>query len=466
MSAAASAAARCARAVLAVLLLEELTGTEALIEAQSLPTATLAGKVSAEDGAGLPGIRIRLESESLQGVRETSTSATGDFLAALLPTGEYTVTFEAAGMQSVSRSLTLPTATTVRLDQRMRPAAVAESVDVAADAESAAALAAPEIEANYKKEIVDRLPLDRSLRSIVLLAPGVTENGARGSVGTTNDRKPLMISGAFSYSSLFLINGVVVNENLGGQPYDLFIEDAIEETKVSTGNISAEYGRFTGGVVNAITKSGGNDLHGSFRVAFQNDRWTANNSFDRALGLDNRVDHVTEGYEETLGGPAWKDRIWLFAAGRQAKLSDSRETRLIPRPGDIDPAPTPYVHSTDERRLEGKLTASPFRGHTLVLSYIDVKFEERNAALDPDLLLDTAGPRFPRGPLFAPRRQFQQRVDQPALPRSTVFEAAVLVEARGRDRLRSDPRLAHPRRDAWPRWLQFAAPGDQGARAV
>ena len=393
MSARASAAARCTRAALALLLLAELSGTEPVIEAQSLPTATLAGKVTAEDGAGLPGIAIRLESKSLQGVREISTSATGDFLAALLPTGEYTVTFEAASMQSVSRSLTLPTATTVRLDQRMRPAAVAESVAVAADAESAAALAAPEIEANYKKEIVDRLPLDRSLRSIVLLAPGVTENGARGSVGTTNDRKPLMISGAFSYSSLFLINGVVVNENLGGQPYDLFIEDAIEETTVSTGNISAEYGRFTGGVVNAITKSGGNDLHGSFRVAFQNDRWTANNRFDRALGLDNRVDQVSESYEETLGGAAWKDRIWLFAAGRQAKLSDSRETRLIPRleAGDVDPTPTSYVHSTDERRLEGKLTASLFRGYTLVASYIDVKFVERNTALDPDLLLDTAG---------------------------------------------------------------------------
>jgi hypothetical protein len=301
--------------------------------AQSLATATLAGKVTAEDGAGLPGITIRLESNSLQGVREASTSANGDFLFALLPAGEYTVTFQADGMQSVVRSVTLLAASTVRLDQRMQPASVSESIEVGGEAE-AAPLTTPEIEANFKKQVIDRLPVDRSLRSIVLLAPGVTENGARGSVGTTNDRKPLMISGAFSYSSLFLINGVVVNENLGGQPYDLFIEDAIDETTVSTGNISAEYGRFTGGVVNAITKSGGNDLKGSFRVTFDNDRWTANNPFDRARGLDNRVNHVTETYEETLGGPAWKDRIWLFAAARQAKLSDSRDTRLIPRDGD------------------------------------------------------------------------------------------------------------------------------------
>jgi hypothetical protein len=386
-----AAAARCARAALALLLLAVLMETEPVIEAQSLPTATLAGKVTSEDGAGLPGIRIRLESESLQGVREISTSATGDFLAALLPTGEYTVTFQADGMQRVSRSVTLRAASTVHLDQRMQPVGVAESVDVSAEAASPAALTTTEIEANYKKQLIDRLPVDRSLRSVVLLAPGVTENGARGNVGATNDRKGLMISGAFSYSSLFLIDGVVVNENLGGQPYDLFIEDAIEETTVSTGNISAEYGRFTGGVVNAITKSGGNDLKGSFRVTLHNDRWTANNPLDRTLGLDNRVDHVTESYEETLGGPAWKDRIWLFAAGRQANLSDSRATRLIPRPGDVDPTPSAYVHSTDERRLEGKLTASLVRGHTLVASYIDVKLDERNTALDPDLLLDTAG---------------------------------------------------------------------------
>jgi Carboxypeptidase regulatory-like domain/TonB-dependent Receptor Plug Domain len=372
----------------ALLVLAGLS-TRSLV-AQSLPTATLAGKVTAEDGAGLPGIAIRLESESLQGIREISTSATGDFLVALLPAGEYTVTFQAPGMQKVSRSVTLRAAITVRVEQRMEPAAVAETVDVSAEA-SSTSLTSPSIEANYKKQVIDRLPVDRSLRSIALLAPGVTDNGPHGNVGTNNDRKALMISGALSYSNLFLVDGVVVNENLRGQPYDLFIEDAIEETTVSTGNISAEYGRFTGGVVNAITRSGGNDLRGSFRVTFDNDRWTANNPFDRARDLDNRTDHVTEIYEETLGGPAWKDRIWLFAAGRQAKLSDSRETRLVPRPGDADPTSTGYVHSTDERRLEGKLTASPVRGQTFVASYTDVKFDESNATLNTDFLLDTTG---------------------------------------------------------------------------
>jgi hypothetical protein len=67
-----------------------------------------------------------------------------------------------------------------------------------------------------------------------------------------------------------------VNENLRGQPHDLFIEDAIQETTVLTGAISAEYGRFTGGVVTAVSKSGGNEFSGTFRDSLnQAPKWTA-----------------------------------------------------------------------------------------------------------------------------------------------------------------------------------------------
>src|SRR5919206_467053 len=79
--------------------------------------------------------------------------------------------------------------------------------------------------------------------------------------------------GGLPYENLFLINGVDVNENLRGQPLLLFVEDAIQETKVSSGSVSAEFGRFEGGVVNMITKSGGNSFSGSFRTTFTNDAW-------------------------------------------------------------------------------------------------------------------------------------------------------------------------------------------------
>src|SRR5207253_8197626 len=81
------------------------------------------------------------------------------------------------------------------------------------------------------------------------------------------------VSGAASFETLFMVNGVSVNENLRGQPIPLYIEDAVQETTIATAGISAQYGRFGGGVVNVITKSGGNSFSGSFRDTLNNDNW-------------------------------------------------------------------------------------------------------------------------------------------------------------------------------------------------
>ena len=95
-----------------------------------------------------------------------------------------------------------------------------------------------------------------------------------------------MIAGALSYDNLNLVNGVNVNDTQRQQPRTLFVEDAIQETKVSSGNISAEYGRFQGGVVNMITKSGGNGFSGSFRTTFTNDAWKSLTPYPGDSNLD------------------------------------------------------------------------------------------------------------------------------------------------------------------------------------
>ena len=96
----------------------------------------------------------------------------------------------------------------------------------------------------------------------------------------------------------------------------MFIEDAIQETKISTASISAEYGRFNGGVANTITKSGGNQFSGSVRTTFTNDDWRALTPFEKGLTEDPRVSRVVPTYEATLGGPFFKDRLWFFGAAR------------------------------------------------------------------------------------------------------------------------------------------------------
>ncbi len=358
---------------------------------QGIPLATLSGAVTTDDGKPIPGVLVRLSSPILQGIREGRTSRTGEYFVALLPPGEYRVTFTAVGLQEVARTATLPAASTVRLDQVLRPAGVAEAVTVSAQS---ALERSPEVSASYPQSLLNELPSGRALRDAALLAPGVNENGPTSSLGSASQRPAIMISGAVSYENLFLVNGVVVNENLRGQPQDLFIEDAIQETTIQAGRVSAEYGRFLGGVVNMVTRSGGNVPSGSFRATLSNSTWTANDPFDRGLGIDNRVDHLDETYETTLGFPIWKDRIWAFTAGRYANLGQSMETRPAALSGNVDPTPVPYTYGREERRLEGKLTSALAPGVSVVASYIDNRLDETNYAFNRAILTtETLMPR-------------------------------------------------------------------------
>src|SRR5213075_3248733 len=154
-------------------------------------------------------------------------------------------------------------------------ASVAEAITVTASAP--AVLETTEVARNFDQKQIAQLPVRRNVRDTVLLAPGVTANGPNNQ---------LMVSGGPSYDNLFLVNGVVVNENLRGQPHNLFIEDAIQETTIITGAISAEYGRFTGGVVSTLTKSGGNEFSGSVRDSLSNPNWIAKTPIETADHAD------------------------------------------------------------------------------------------------------------------------------------------------------------------------------------
>ena len=355
------------------------------LSGQGIPLATLSGRVTSEDGAPLPGVTVVAQSPNLQDRRRTNTFATGEYFFPFLPSGSYVVRFELSGMRPVERAITLLAAGSGRLDVSMEPARVEESVIVSGDAGVGTPLESTQVLSNYRKPLTDQLPITRSLRSVALLAPGVTDNGPNGGIGSANTRPALVISGAQSFESLFLIDGAVVNENLRGQPQDLFIEDAIQETTVLTGGISSEYGRFTGGVVNVATRSGGNEYHGSFRTNFTSDGWRSLDPIEAGLGEDPRIDRVDESYEATLGGPIWKDRIWFFAAGRSQSVNDSKYI-FFPEDEDLGDQGSlliPYAHRTDESRLEGKLTGSITPSHNLVAAYTKVDPKETNAEYLP-----------------------------------------------------------------------------------
>jgi outer membrane receptor protein involved in Fe transport len=337
--------------------------------AQGIPTGTLSGHLSSADGQALPGVTVTATSPSLQGERSVTTNSNGDYNIPSLPPGEYTVSFQLEGFQEAKRSLKVSAAQEAKLDTELQVSGVSEEIVVTGTYETISTT--PQVSTTFEKKFVAALPVERDLRNTVLLTPGVSDTGPGGNARN----RAITISGAQSYENLFLVNGVVVNENLRGQALPLFIEDAIEETTTSTAGISAEYGRFAGGVVNVITKSGGNQLTGSLRTVLTNDKWSQKTPITVS-----QADKVNKRYEATLGGFVLRDRLWYFLAGRNFKNQVSLQT--------VAPTSIPFSDVTDEKRYEGKLTFSPFEGHRLIASYIKIDQSENGNFFGN--ILDTA----------------------------------------------------------------------------
>ncbi len=344
------------------LLLMVLLAAE-LASAQTT-TGTIAGRVLDQQGLAVPGVAVTVGSPSLQGIAASATSENGDYLVALLPPGVYTVTFQLSGFERQQRTVVLAPTQTVPLNVTMGLARLVEDVVVAGNAADVLTQT-PQVATNFKQDMIGLLPTIRDITSTLLIAPGVHPTGPAGNYSLT---------GAMSFESRYMVNGVTVNENLRDQPYALYIEDAIQETTVATDGISAEYGRFTGGVVNVITKSGGNLFSGSFRDTLNNDNWrsyvTGNTAHtwttDCATcgtgGTPSKVDMVVPQYEYVLGGPLVKDRIWFFTAGRFQNQSFALST--------LAPLNIPYVAENDSKRYEVKLTGSKNANHRFEGSYI------------------------------------------------------------------------------------------------
>jgi outer membrane receptor protein involved in Fe transport len=352
-----------------LLVLLTAVGLLAGIAAEAQTNATLSGTVTT-DGAAIPGVSITIASPNLQGSRTAVSNEAGDYYFGALPPGRYTVTFELDGMATVTKTVDIGVAQSGKADAAMKVAAVAESITVTAAAPSV--LETPQVATNVPATLVEDLPLGRQILDGALLAPGVNNNTA----GNTPRGAPsqLQISGSPGYDNLVMVNGVVITESVRSQALDLYVEDAIQETTVLTGGVSAEYGRFTGGVVNSITKSGGNQFSGSFRDSQTNPHWTDKTDFPGEPEPRNEVSDV---YEATLGGFVVRDRLWFFLAGRQAEVTNPTAfTRVVP--GDATRTIFGADPTNENEKYEVKLTGQITPKHSLVGTYYDETSDSTN----------------------------------------------------------------------------------------
>jgi hypothetical protein len=349
-------------------LLAVLALAPALVVAQGVQTGTLTGAVKSIDGVAIAEAVVVATSPALQGERTAVSDVNGVYLLPSLPPGTYTIRFSKSGLTPAELTALLPLGATASVDAILSVAQVAETVLV--EGVTPPAVTSTQNSANMTADEVNVLPMGRTPYLIAEMAPGVTTN--------TPNRDQLTISGGFAYDNVFLVDGVDVNDNLLGSMNDLYIEDAVGEVQVLTSGVTAEYGRFSGGVVNVITKSGSNLFSGSYRTTFTRPSWSDETPFETANNIERGKPTPANPYlnnklsrfgEATGGGPLSKDRVWFFAAGRFENSSTF---------GTMPATAVPYTKSNDSKRYEGKLTGSLTQGHTLQGSFIDNRVHRFN----------------------------------------------------------------------------------------
>ncbi len=270
------------------------------------PTATLVGTVTDSSGAVVPAAEIEIQNVETRTGRTVRANAAGDYTAVSLLPGEYQITAKAAGFKNVRAIATLQVGETRRVDLSMEVGAVTETVTV-----TAAAAASLNTEQASIGQVVDsrrivELPLNgRNFYQLATLAPGAISVPAGAS--TRSNFVSVFLGGTRARKTAFYLDGVDTTETQFGGTYISPSVDAIQEFRVQSSNMSAEYGR-SGGNLNVSMRSGGNDFHGSAFEFVRDDALAARNFFAKAQQVLRRSQ-----MGGAIGGPIVRNKTFFFA---------------------------------------------------------------------------------------------------------------------------------------------------------
>lgn len=322
-----------------------------LVRAQGA-AAALSGSVKDETGAVLPGAGVVIRNTDTSLKRELLTDASGRFTAPNLPPGPYEVTVTMAGFAKLVRSgirLTVGAETVLSLGLSIRQ--LEDKVEVAGE-QAAVDTTTGSTGTLISEEQIKGLPLNgRSFIELATLTPGVQFTEVGGRTTSTGFGAKLSVNGSRYTANLFTLDGTTLNDQFsqaGSASGNLLGVEAIREFRVLTNSFSAEYGRHTGGVINAATKSGTNAIHGSAFEFHRNDALDSPNYFDDP---DDVPDFRRNQFGFSLGGPIQHDKTFFFVTyeGLRENLGQtlifnvpSQSLRASPA---VDPAVRPFLQS-------------------------------------------------------------------------------------------------------------------------
>ncbi len=282
---------------------------------------TILGSVTDSSGAFVSGATVKVKNLGTGLERTTTTSANGSYSVPELPIGTYSVTVSQTGFQTfVASGVAVDVATERRVDVALKTGSVTTQVEVSAEDLPMVETTSNELGGVITAQTAEDMPVNgRDYTKLIYLNPGVAGSpdqisDSPGSFGEFS------MNGARGRSNNYLLDGTDMNDGyrndpainqagVFGTPSTILPIDAVAEVNVLS-NFEPEYGRNAGAVVNIVTKSGANKIHGSAGEYFRNSALDARNYFD-PVGTPKAPFHNNQ-YGASLGGPIIKDKTFFY----------------------------------------------------------------------------------------------------------------------------------------------------------
>jgi hypothetical protein len=291
---------------------------------QSSSTGAISGTVHDASGAVVPGATITAINVATGGKRSTTSQANGDFTLPVLPPGSYRVEVTEKGFKTWNgQGISVVVSETVKVNVGLQIGATSETVDVEGAGAQIQTESAELGRVTGSQQIEDLPLVSRNYLQIIGLNPGVsaeitnaTDLG-RGSTSLAAAGGGFSAGGSNTSDNNFQMNGVEVNDNFGAADFTGGLPvpnpDTLQEFKVVTGQYDAANGRNGGAVVDVLTKTGTNDLHGSLFEFLRNDDLNANEWFNKMNGQPRQVLKQNQ-FGGTIGGHIIKDKLLYFGS--------------------------------------------------------------------------------------------------------------------------------------------------------
>jgi hypothetical protein len=307
-------------------------------------TGSISGVVFDQGGQLVEGASIRLTGTPLPGERTTTTNATGGYSFALLLPGDYVIEVEKAGAGTAKRAVVVrvdadtqvDVVLGLNLDETVQVSAAAPVVD----------LKSTEVNFHYDAQVIKELPLQRTYAGLFQLIPGVAENNAGAG---------MVAGGGSRQDNTYMLDGVNITNPGFGYLSTEVNEFDIEQFNVKRGAISAEFGRSSGFVTNAVTRSGTNQFRGGVRFEAIPAAWNARN---KATNIRSTTDRWIPSY--AIGGPLLRDQLFFYTSGQLQKVSTSG------RVNNLGPVPD---SKTTTQEYFGKITWAPAKSQFVNVGY-------------------------------------------------------------------------------------------------